>query len=142
MSLLRKSVIFSLFVVIFAAQACAPLNSIFNPYPTHTPSPLDTMLPKGPRVADLPVPLNFYNYIGAGNDAISYSVSMPLADLMKFYRDEFAKIKLKERADAAVITDTSFSLTWDGHPSDKAVLVEAQDAGQNVINVTVRFVEP
>ena len=93
----------------------------------------------GTYETEFPLPANVDNFMDLGDGAINYQTSMSLNDVVKFYRDAFASAGYAERDITTSITDTTFSIVWDGHPNGKAIVVQGVDLGDGTVNVNVRF---
>jgi hypothetical protein len=88
---------------------------------------------------EFPLPPNVENFMDLGDDSINYQTSMSLTDVVAFYRDAFRDAGYDERDITTAITDTTFSIVWDGHPNGKAIVVQGVDLGDGSVNVNVRF---
>ncbi len=86
-----------------------------------------------------PLPDNVSNFTEMGNGSINFQTSMSLKDTIQFYRDAFAKDGLTERTANTAITDTTFSLVFDGDPSGQAIVVQGVDLGNGKTNVNIRY---
>jgi hypothetical protein len=88
---------------------------------------------------EFPLPPDVENFMDLGDDSINYQTSMPLTDVIEFYREAFAAAGYDERDITTAITDTTFSIVWDGHPNGKAIVVQGVDLGDGTVNINVRF---
>jgi len=86
-----------------------------------------------------PLPDNVSNFTDTGNDSINFQTTLSLEDTIAFYRDAFGKLGLTERTINTAITDTTFSLVFDGDPSGKAIVVQGVDLGNGKTNVNIRY---
>jgi len=86
-----------------------------------------------------PMPANVSNLTDTGNGSINFQTSMSLKDTIQFYRDAFTKEGLTERTANTAITDTTFSLVFDGDPSGQAIVVQGVDLGNGKTNVNIRY---
>ncbi len=86
-----------------------------------------------------PLPGNVSNFTDTGNDSINFQTTLNLEDTIAFYRDAFGKQGLTERTINTAITDTTFSLVFDGDPSGKAIVVQGVDLGNGKTNVNIRY---
>jgi len=59
--------------------------------------------------------------------------------VVAFYRDAFKSAGYVERDILTGISEDTFSIVWDGHPSGKAIVVQGVDLGDGRVNVNVRF---
>lgn len=95
--------------------------------------------PTQPKIeTEFPMPEDAFDAMDL-NGTISFKTGMKQADLIAFYRDEFTKAGYKEREITTTITDTIFSLVFDGHANGKGIVVQAVDLGDGSTNVTLRF---
>ena len=88
---------------------------------------------------EFPMPPKVENFTKLGDGAINFQTSMKLMDVIDFYRNEFKRAGYDERDITTSITDTTFSIVWDGHPSGKALVVQGVDLGNGTVNVNVRL---
>jgi hypothetical protein len=87
-----------------------------------------------------PMPSGVSNFSDMGNGSINFQVNMSLKDTIAFYRDAFKKEGLTERAGGFTsITDTTFSMIYDGDPNGKAIVIQGVDLGIGKTNVNIRF---
>lgn len=86
-----------------------------------------------------PMPPNVSNFTETGNGSINFQTSLTLKDTIAFYRDAFKKGGLTERTINTSITDTTFSMVFDGDPSGKAIVVQGLDLGNGKTNVNIRY---
>lgn len=89
--------------------------------------------------SQFPMPPNVSNMTDMGNGSVNFQTTMSLKDVISFYRDAFTKKGLTERAVNTAITDTTFSLVFDGDPSGKAIVVQGVDLGNGKTNVNIRY---
>lgn len=86
------------------------------------------------------LPPNVQNFTGNGNDAdINYQTDMPLDEVIRFYRRAFTEEGLTEREINTAITDTTFSMVFDGHEKGQAIVIQGVDLGNGTTNVNIRF---
>lgn len=93
----------------------------------------------GSSTTKFPLPSSVKNLTQQPNGEVNFQTSMSLKDTIKFYRDAFAKAGFKERTINTAITDTTFSLVFDGDPSGKAIVVQGVDLGGGTTNVNIRY---
>jgi hypothetical protein len=87
---------------------------------------------------EFPLPPNVSNFTELGDGAINFQTDMSLNDSIAFYRDAFGKLGYTERTINTAITDTTFSMVFDGHASGKAIVIQGVDLGGST-NVNIRF---
>jgi hypothetical protein len=80
-----------------------------------------------------------YNVTNFGEDSIVYYTKMSMDDVMKFYRDEYTSMGYKEREILTVVSDTTFSMVFDGDPGGKAVVIQSVDLGDGSRTVSIRL---
>jgi hypothetical protein len=89
--------------------------------------------------SEFPIPagaINVMNMSGLTN----FQVEMTLEEGMNYYRDEFVgKSGYVEREILTVVSDTTFNMAFDGHPSGQAIIVQGVDMGDGTINISVRL---
>jgi len=88
--------------------------------------------------SEFPLPPDYSDLKDVGGVTM-FQTSMRLDEVVDFYRDAFAEAGYEEREITTVINDTTFSIVWDGHESGKAVVVQAVDLGNGVVNVSIRL---
>lgn len=86
-----------------------------------------------------PLPASVKNFTQTAGGQVNFQTSMSLKDTISFYRDAFVKAGLKERTENTAITDTTFSMVFDGDPSGKAVVIQGVDLGNGTTNVNIRY---
>ena len=86
-----------------------------------------------------PLPSSVINFTDTGNGSINFQTKMSLKDTIAFYRDAFSKQGLKERPETTAITDTTFSMIFDGDPSGQAIVIQGVDLGNGTTNVNIRY---
>ena len=85
------------------------------------------------------MPGNVSNFTDLGNNSINFQTNLSLKDTIAFYRDSFKKEGITERTANTAITDTTFSLVFDGDPSGEAIVVQGVDLGNGKTNVNIRY---
>jgi hypothetical protein len=88
---------------------------------------------------EFPLPTDVSNFTSTGNGGINFQTKMSLKNVIAFYREAFTKIGYKERQINTAITDTTFSMVFDGHASGKAIVIQGVDLGGTSTNVNIRF---
>jgi hypothetical protein len=86
-----------------------------------------------------PMPAAVSNFTETGTDSINFQTKTSLADTIAFYRASFTGEGLTERSINTAITDSTFSLVFDGDPSGKAIVVQGVDLGNGTTNVNIRY---
>lgn len=86
-----------------------------------------------------PMPASVSSFTVAGNGEVNFQTHMSLKDTIAFYRAAFGKSGLTERTANTAITDTTFSLVFDGDPSGQAIVVQGVDLGNGTTNVNIRY---
>lgn len=93
----------------------------------------------GEHDTKFPLPSSVSNFTDMGNGSINFQTDVSLTDTIAFYRDAFGKQGLTERTINTAITDTTFSMVFDGDPSGQAVVVQGVDLGGGKTNVNIRY---
>jgi hypothetical protein len=86
-----------------------------------------------------PLPGSVSNFTDTGNSSINFQTDLSIKDTIAFYRDAFKKEGITERTINTAITDTTFSLVFDGDPSGEAIVVQGVDLGNGKTNVNIRY---
>jgi len=86
-----------------------------------------------------PLPTSVSNFTATGDEAINFQTKMSLEDTLAFYRAAFAKAGLIERTINTAITETTFSIVFDGDASGMAIVVQGVDLGGGSTNVNIRY---
>ena len=86
--------------------------------------------------SEFPVPSDATNVVSAA-ELVTFQTKMSTDDVLKFYRDEFAKQGYKEDPSKAITFGKTFTLAFDGHPSGKVIYVVGADAGDGSLYVTI-----
>ena len=147
---MRHSRLFlALVVLLVAVLACSVFGgSEVSPPPAGGSAPGESPPPEAPAGnssgkydTEFPLPSKVENFMKLDDETINYQTSMPLIEVVEFYRGEFEKAGYVEREITTVIDDTTFSIVWDGHPSGKALVVQGVDLKNGTVNVNVRLEE-
>jgi hypothetical protein len=80
-----------------------------------------------------------FNITDMGDGSILFFSKMSLDDLMKFYREEYSGRDYIEREGSTSISDTTFSMVFDGDPSGKALVIQSVDLGDGSRTVAIRL---
>jgi len=80
-----------------------------------------------------------FNITDMGDGSILFFSKMSLDDLMKFYREEYSGRDYTEREGSTSISDTTFSMVFDGDPSGKALVIQSVDLGDGSRTVAIRL---
>jgi hypothetical protein len=88
---------------------------------------------------EFPLPADVSNFTELGFGAVNFQTKMNLKDALAFYRDAFVKNGYKEREINTSISDSTFSLVFDGHSSGKEIVIQAVDLGNGSTNINIRF---
>ncbi|MEJ2559906.1 MAG: hypothetical protein P8186_27555, partial [Anaerolineae bacterium] len=79
------------------------------------------------------------NLTGDGGESpINFQTSLSLDEVIEFYRQAFTEQGLTERTILTEISDSGFSMVFDGWPNAKAVVIQGVDFGTSM-NVNIRF---
>lgn len=143
-------IILALTVLVIASLACNALNG--SKSNSTAPSDSSSGNPAGQATEASPasdsgsnVKTDFLmttdatNVTDLGDGSILYYTKMSQADVMKFYRDAYTAKGYKERTVNTSVTDTTFSMVFDGDPSGKSVVIQSVNLGNGSSTVTVRL---
>lgn len=110
--------------------------------PVLTEAPADAEAPEAPASYDtnFPLPDDVRNFMKTGSDGINFQTGMSMQAVIDFYRSEFISQGLTERQLLTVISDTTFSMVFDGDPAG-AVVIQGVDLGDGTTNVNIRHEE-
>jgi hypothetical protein len=87
---------------------------------------------------DFPMTEDAFNVTEVGGSLIYYT-KISQEDLMDFYRDAYTAKGYTERELLTVVSETTFSMVFDGDPSGKAVVIQSVDLGDGSRTVSVRL---
>jgi hypothetical protein len=88
---------------------------------------------------DFPMTADASNVTDMGGGSILYYTKMSQADVMKFYRDAYTAKGYKERTINTSVSDTTFSMVFDGDPSGKSVVIQSVNLGNGSSTVALRL---
>jgi hypothetical protein len=123
-----------------APSSTASASASPEPNPAETPASTDA---SSPQSYDTQFPLpdsveNFQAVDGNGEDGINFQTDLSLDEAIAFYRDALGKEGLTERSINTSITDSVFSLVFDGSANGKALVVQGVALGDKT-NLNLRF---
>jgi hypothetical protein len=137
----KNRFIFALVILWIATLACSG-----NEEPAVPVSPTEgstisssTENQAGEYETEFPMPGDVSNLTDTGNEAINFQTSTSLEDAIVFYRAEFSKAGYVERDINTAITETTFSMVFDGHANGKAIVIQGVDLGDGSTNISIRF---
>ena len=87
---------------------------------------------------EFPLPSKVQNFTGGG-EQVNFATNLTVEEAIAFYRKELTAIGLSERKINTAITETTFSMVFDGHPNGKAIVVQGVDLGNGTTNINIRF---
>jgi len=90
---------------------------------------------------EFPLPDEISGFMDLGDKSINFQTKMELKEAIAFYRDGMAQQGYKEREINTAITETVFSLVFDGHSSGKAIVVQGVDLGGGTLNIIINLVD-
>lgn len=89
-----------------------------------------------------PLPQDVENFTGHGGESqINFQTNLTIEEVIDYYRQAFTKENLYERDTNTTITDTAFSMIFDGHGNGKALVIQGVDLGNGKTNINIRFEE-
>lgn len=68
---------------------------------------------------------------------VNYQTEFSLTEVIDFYRDTLSSQGYSERSINTAITDVTFNLVFDGHPSGQALVIQGTNLGNGSVNVTI-----
>jgi hypothetical protein len=77
--------------------------------------------------------------VEVGDGSLVYYTKLSAEEAMKFYRDEYKARGYTEREILTVVSDSTFSMVFDGDPSGKAVVVQSVDLGDGSRTIAIRL---
>ena len=138
-------------------QAPTPTPVVSEPEATPTPAPAVEATPTAPEPTApppeatqapeektsydtvFPLPDDVRNFAGEGGESqVNFQTGLSLDEVIEFYRQAFTEKGLTERTLLTAITDTTFSMVFDGWPNGKALVIQGVDLGASR-NVNIRF---
>ena len=115
----------------------SPNGDDSGPAPTQAPSDNGGSTDGGSQtIGGFPVPGDATNVVQA-QDTVVFETKMSTDDLIKFYRDEYGKLGLKERTSMTVTMGQLFTIVFDGDSSGKAISISGADSGKGTTVVTI-----
>lgn len=87
---------------------------------------------------EFPLPEDVQNFMLIG-DQVNFATSLTVEEAIEFYRGALGDMGLTERTLNTAITETTFSMVFDGHENGKAVVVQGVDLGNGTTNINIRF---
>ncbi|MBL7161117.1 MAG: hypothetical protein ISS57_00815 [Anaerolineales bacterium] len=87
---------------------------------------------------EFPLPDDVQNFTGGG-DQVNFATSLTVEEAIEFYRGALTEMGLIERTLNTAITETTFSMVFDGHESGEAIVVQGVDLGNGTTNINIRF---
>jgi hypothetical protein len=131
------------------AQTLEPTGA---PAATNTPAPAPTSVspeseestePARTDVYDtaFPLPDDVQNFTGEGGESqVNFQTSLPMDQVITFYRDAFAEMELTEYDLLTAIGDESFSMVFTGWPNGEELVIQGVAFGETT-NVNIRLEE-
>jgi hypothetical protein len=153
----KYSILLAIIALILASLACQTVmgggKNNFNvpdvPNMTEVPQSDSGEVPTVPPVttdgnggvtvggeSEFPTTSDAFNIVSAAG-TLTFQTKMSTDDVLKFYRDEFAKQGYKEDAKMAITFGKTFTLAFTGHSSGKVIYVVGADAGDGSLYITI-----
>jgi len=85
-----------------------------------------------------PLPENVQNFTGSGEE-VNFATSLTKDEAISFYRQAFEQMGLTERTSHTNITESTFSMVFDGYENGKAIVIQGVDLGNGTTNINIRF---
>ena len=86
--------------------------------------------------SEFPVTSDAFNVVSS-SEAVTFQTKLSVDDVLKFYRDEFAKQGYKEDTSMAMTLGKTFTMVFTGHASGKSIYVVGADAGDGSLYITI-----
>ncbi len=104
-----------------------------------SPSKTGSSLQAGKYDTVFPLPSSVQTFTkGDGDGQVNFSTNLNIKQAEEFYRTELIKMGLTERTGNTAVTDTTFSMVYDGYENGKQIVVQGVDLGGKT-NVNIRF---
>jgi hypothetical protein len=98
----------------------------------------DTLAPDV-HTTEFPLPENFSQLTDTGSGTVNFQTNLGIEETISFYRQTFSDIGYMERTINTAITETTFSIVFDGHDSGQAIIIQGVDLGDGNTNISIRF---
>jgi len=98
----------------------------------------DVNLEKSKIKSEFPVPQDVKNVTNLDNSVINFQTKLGIKESMDFYKSEFTKLNLTERTITTSVTDTTFSMVFDGSSNGQAIVVQGVTIENNT-NISIRY---
>jgi hypothetical protein len=148
----KYSVLLAVLALVFASLACQAIVGGGNDVDVDQLPPADNTddFPSAPPESsddfdfsfdgdsEFPIPDDANNVVSVSG-TVNYQTSLGLEEVMEFYRDIYGKQGYTERGLLTVVSDTTFSMVFDGDPSGQAVVIQGVDLGDGSMNVNIRL---
>ena len=149
----KFSILFAILALVLASLACQTLSGGGGGDAPELPAPSDDDgVEVAPQESDdsesggdtsgveteFPLPDGATNVQNLGGTT-NFQVKMTLDEAMKFYMDALTSEGYTERPILTVTSETTFSMVFDGHESEKAIVVQGVDMGDGTVNVNIRL---
>lgn len=102
-------------------------------------APVITPSIQGSVETEFPLPSTLSSLMVMENGSVNYQTDLTLDEVMEFYRQELTAKSLTEREILTVVSDTTFSMVFDGSPNGQAVVIQGVDLGNGATNVNIRY---
>jgi hypothetical protein len=86
--------------------------------------------------SDFPVPDDAKNVVSVSG-TVNYQTDLSLDEVLDFYRDLYGKQGYTEREILTTVTDSVFSIVFDGDASGEALVIQGVDLGDGTTNVNI-----
>jgi hypothetical protein len=107
--------------------------------PTEAPAASPTEESQPTVQTEFPLPADASDVMELTGGGVNFKTKMSIKEAIAFYREAFKKEGYTEREITTTISDTVFSIVFDGHASGKAIVVQGVVLGDGVLNLNIRF---
>lgn len=133
----RHRIFFVILVLVLTSLACQAISG-GKDNSQSAPSSNDGQVAP-PSTYAFPVTKDAYNVTDLGEGSLLYYTKMSQEAVMKFYRDEYLSKGYMERELLTVVSDSTFTMVFDGDPSGKSVVIQSVDLGDESRTVSIRL---
>jgi hypothetical protein len=88
---------------------------------------------------EFPMTDDAFNITELDAGSLLYYTKLSAEDAMQFYRDAYTAKGYTERKVATTVSNSTFSIIFDGDPSGNAIVVQSVDMGDGTRTITVRL---
>ncbi len=87
--------------------------------------------------ANFPITEDAFNQADIGVDSLTYSTTLSVEEVMKYYRNEYMAKGYAERKELRTVSGDSFRIVFKGDLSSQAAVTQSEDLGGGSRTVTM-----